>query len=150
MLCLLHFSHLEVFWQLCIKQTYQCHIFNRIFSFHVSVSLFSNSNNISLYLLWWSGVSDPGCFYCKKILTHWWSRWWLEFISSIYLRFFFWCGPFLKSLLNLSLFYLFIYLLPQGMCDLGSPTRDGTHILCPGRQSSNHWSGREVPEVKYF
>ena len=35
-------------------------------------------------------------------------------------------GPFLKSLLNLLQYYLFYILLfwPQGMWDLGSPTRD--------------------------
>ena len=34
------------------------------------------------------------------------------------------------------------------MWDLSSPTKDQTHIPCIGRQSLNHWTSREVPEVK--
>ena len=35
--------------------------------------------------------------------------------------------------------------LPQGMWDLSSLARDGTHILCLERQILNHWTTREVP-----
>ena len=31
------------------------------------------------------------------------------------------------------------------MWDLSSPTRDGAHIPCIGRQILNHWTTREVP-----
>ena len=34
--------------------------------------------------------------------------------------------------------------LPQGMCDLSSPTRDHTHMPCIGRQTPNHGPTREV------
>ena len=35
--------------------------------------------------------------------------------------------------------------LPHGMFDLGSQTRDRTHIPCFGRQVLNPWTSREVP-----
>ena len=66
---------------------------------------------------------------------------------GIYLKIFFWCGPFLKSLLNL-LQYCFCFMLwffgHWGMWDLSSPTRDWTHTPCIGRQTLNHWTAREV------
>ena len=33
------------------------------------------------------------------------------------------------------------------MWDRGSPTRDGTHVPCVGRQILNHW--REVPQLLF-
>ena len=53
------------------------------------------------------------------------------FFSKI---FFFWCGPFLKSILNfvtvLLMFYALVF-LQWGMCDLSSPTRDQTCTHTP-------------------
>ena len=55
------------------------------------------------------------------------------------------------SLLNLSQRCLcFGFFGPRGMWDLISPTRDGTHIPCIGRQSLNHWTAREVPTSWYL
>lgn len=39
------FLQIEVLWQHCVEQVYwQCHFFNSICSFHVSVSYFGNPN----------------------------------------------------------------------------------------------------------
>ena len=70
----------------------------------------------------------------------------------LFLKFFFFsCGPFLKSLLNL-LQYCFCFMFwffgcdwPRGVQNLSSPTRDWTHTPCIGRQSLNHWTVREIP-----
>ena len=35
--------------------------------------------------------------------------------------------------------------LPHGMWDLGSLTRDWTHVPCIAKQILNHWTMREVP-----
>ena len=66
---------------------------------------------------------------------------------------FFWCGPFLTSLLNLLQYCFFFYVLvfwPRGMWDLSSPTRDQTLTPCIGRRSLNHWTAREVPTPLIF
>ena len=34
---------------------------------------------------------------------------------------------------------MFWFFWPQGMWDLGSPTKDRIHNFCPGRQSLDHW-----------
>ena len=58
----------------------------------------------------------------------------------------FWCGPFLKSLLNLSQFCFYVLTFwPWDMWDLSSPTRDHTCNPCIGRWSLDHWTTREVP-----
>ena len=62
-------------------------------------------------------------------------------------KFFFWCGPFLKSIefvTTLLLFYVLVFWL-RGVWDLSSLTRDRTHTPCIGRQSLSHWTSREVP-----
>ena len=67
--------------------------------------------------------------------------------TFFFLRFF-WCGPFLKSLLNLLQYcfcFMFWFFWPQGMWDLSSLTGDQTRIPCIGRRSLNHWTTREVP-----
>ena len=61
--------------------------------------------------------------------------------------FFFWCRPFLKSLLNLFHIASVVYVLvfwPQGMWDLSHPIRDQTHTSCIGRQSLNDWTTRDI------
>ena len=70
----------------------------------------------------------------------------------LFLKFFFFsCGPFLKSLLNLLqyclcfMFWFFGCDWPRGVQNLSSPTRDWTHTPCIGRQSLNHWTVREIP-----
>ena len=62
----------------------------------------------------------------------------------------FWCGPFLKSLLNLllNLLLLLFFVLvfwPRGMWDLSALTKDWTRTPWIGRLSLNHWTTREVP-----
>ena len=62
--------------------------------------------------------------------------------------FFFWCGPFLKSLLILLQYFIFFNVLvfwPLGMWHLSSLTKDWNCPPCTGRQSLNHWTAREVP-----
>ena len=70
------------------------------------------------------------------------------FIINVSNFFFFWCGPFLNSLLNL-LQYCFCFMFSvfwlRGMWDLNSLTRDQTCTPCIGRQGLNHWTTREVP-----
>ena len=52
----------------------------------------------------------------------------------------------MNLLATLLLFYVLVF-WPQGMWDLGSLTRDGTHTPCIGRRSLNHWTTREVPVI---
>ena len=64
-----------------------------------------------------------------------------------FLRFFFWHGPFFKSLLNLLqyCFYFFMFwFFDHDMWDLSSLSRDQTRNPCNGRQSLNHWTTRAV------
>ena len=42
--------------------------------------------------------------------------------------------------------YFFFLTMLHCIWDLSSLTRDGTHTLCTGKQSLNHWIAREVPE----
>ena len=94
----------------------------------------------------------------QRVSTHLFS----QFISSIYpvalspqSFFFFWHGPFLKSLLNL-LQYCFcfmcwqVFFWPGSMWDLSSPTRDQTCTPCIERWSLNHWTTREIPKSIVF
>ena len=37
---------------------------------------------------------------------------------------------------------------PHGMWDIGSQTRDGTHVPCIGKQILNHRTTREVPYIR--
>ena len=65
-----------------------------------------------------------------------------EFGRHLWLPIFFmifWCEPFLKSLLNLLLYFFCFGFWPQGTWDLSFPTRDQTCTPCMGRQSLNHW-----------
>ena len=54
------------------------------------------------------------------------------------------CGPFLKSLLNLLQYCLFLFMswFLRGMWDLSSPTRDRTLTPGTGKCSKTHWTGR--------
>ena len=70
----------------------------------------------------------------------------LSSLKFFFLRFF-WCGPFLKSLQNFlqwCFYFMFWFLWPWGMWDLGSLTRDQTHAPCIERWSFNHWVTRDV------
>ena len=85
-------------WHPCIRQVYGHHFFNSICSLPFSGSHFGNSCNISnfiiiiiiitLYLLWWSVISDLWCYKGKKIymnrkiMTHWSLRWWQAFLRK--------------------------------------------------------------------
>ena len=65
---------------------------------------------------------------------------------------FFWCGPFLKSLLNL-LQYCFLFLFwfwGHETWDPSSPNSDQTCIPFNRRQSLNHWTTREVPAYNTY
>ena len=62
----------------------------------------------------------------------------LAFSFWIFKRFF-WCGPFLKTLLNF-LQYFFCFML---FFFFSSPTKDWTVNLCIGRWTLNHWTARK-------
>ena len=86
-------------------------------------------------------------------------------LNHFFKDFFFWCGPFLKSLLNLlqydfcfmflflcfgsDLFYVFVS-WPRGVRDPSIQTRDQTHTPRSGRQSLNHGITQEVPWGSIF
>ena len=71
--------------------------------------------------------------------------------ASLFFFFFFrsfWCGPCLKSSLNLLQYcfcFMFWFFWPLGMWDLSSPTRDQTQALRIEKWGLNHWTTREVP-----
>ena len=74
--------------------------------------------------------------------------------KNFFSRLFFWCGPFLKPLLNL-LNYCFCFmswfLWSRGMWNLSSPTGDQTRTPYIGRWSLNHWKpGKSCRMVKFF
>ena len=79
------------------------------------------------------------------LLSHW-----FLIKNTFFLKDFFWCGPFLKSLLNLlqdCLFYVLVYCL-QGMWGLSSLSRDQTCTpVLEGRL--NPWTTREVPWISF-
>jgi len=75
---------------------------------------------------------------------------WHAFLSGFWFFFFFWCGPFLKSLLNLLQYcfcIMFSFFWPQGMWNLSCPIKDQTYTPCIGRRSLYHWTAREAPWV---
>ena len=75
-----------------------------------------------------------------------------KYCFVLFLRFFFfWCGPFLKSLFDFVTILLLASVLafwPPGMCNLSSLIRDGTCAACTG--SLNHLTSREVPTSQIF
>ena len=69
---------------------------------------------------------------------------------------YFWVSFFLiwtilkKFLMNLLQHcFCFMVFWPRGMWDLGSLTRDPTHMPCTGRQSLNHWTTRKIPTYNF-
>ena len=67
-----------------------------------------------------------------------------SYIPSYFLKDFFWCGPFLKSLLNLLQFITCFKawsLWPSQLPDQGS----NSYPFCTGRWNFNHWNTRQVP-----
>ena len=53
------------------------------FSHFISLSNFGNSLDISnIFIITFVMLSDPWCYYCKKITTCWRLRWWLAFFSN--------------------------------------------------------------------
>ena len=74
-----------------------------------------------------------------------WSRFLFFFFFSFLMRTIF--EVFVEFVTILVLFHIVIF-WPQGMWDLGSPSRDGTWTPCIGRRSLNHWTTRDVPVVQ--
>ena len=98
----------------------------------------------------WVSTKVPGCWRLPPSCH-------LVSNSFFFLRFVFWCGPFLKSSLNLLqycfhftflFFFLFFFGL-WGMWDLSSLTRNRTHTPCIGRWNLNHWTTRELPHTPF-
>ena len=72
----------------------------------------------------------------------------LNWLIISFLRNIFWCGPFLKSLWNLSqhcFCFMFCFFWLWGMLDLSSPTRNQICTPCIERGSPNHGTAGEVP-----
>ena len=65
-------------------------------------------------------------------------------------KFFFLCGPFLKSLLHLLQYCFCFGSLAGDLCNLSFLTRDKTCSPCIGRQGLNFWTAREVPLLLFF
>lgn len=40
--------------------------------------------------------------------------------------------------------FFFMFCFDQEACGVSSPTRDGTHTPCAGRQSFSYWTARKV------
>ena len=73
------------------------------------------------------------------------------FLSSFF--FFFRCGPFFKTLLDLLQYYfcvMFQFFWLWGMWIFSSPTRDQTHTPWVRRWGLHHWTSREVPGDLHF
>ena len=67
--------------------------------------------------------------------------------ALFFLMIFLYVNHFLEIFIEVATMLLPLYVfLSQGMWNLSSLTRDGTHTLCTGKQSLNHWIAREVPE----
>ena len=67
-----------------------------------------------------------------------------SYIPSYFLKDFFWCGPFLKSLLNLLQFITCFKawnFWPSQLPHQGS----NSYPFCTGRWNFNHWNTRQVP-----
>ena len=125
-------------------------------SVFLSIGVFSNESVLRIrWLKYWSfGFSiSPSNEYSGLISFR---VDWLDLLSvrgtlkSLFQHYSFWCGPFLKSLLDLwqhcfwffcGVFFFFFFF---GMCNLSSLTRDQTHTPCIGWQSLNSWTIREV------
>ena len=75
----------------------------------------------------------------------------LSLILGFFLRFFFfWCGPFLKFLLNVwqySFCFVFWFFGYKAWGNLSAPRRDWTCSLCIRKGSLNHGTTREVPKL---
>ena len=73
--------------------------------------------------------------------------------KTIFLKFIFLISTVFKVFIEfvtiLFLFYVLVFWL-QGMCDLGSLTKDQTCTLCIGRRSLNHWTTREVSSILFL
>ena len=73
----------------------------------------------------------------------------------------FWCGPFLKPLLNLLqycfcfmfslslLLSLFFFFLVCKACGILAPWSGISHTPCIGRWSLKHWTAREISECRH-
>ena len=102
-------------------------------------------------ILEWVAISSSKGSSWPRDRTH------ISCVSCIAGRFFFttqtsgkpkiWCGPFLKSLLNLlqCCFCFMLWFFGHKACGLG--TRDQSSIPCIEKQSLNHWTTRQVPSI---
>ena len=77
---------------------------------------------------------------------------WLDH-CLFFLSFVFWCGLFLKSLLNLLQYcfcFMFWFLWSRGMWDLSCPAKDQTQMPCIGRWSLKQWNTKEDSDHCFF
>ena len=66
-------------------------------------------------------------------------------VIILFFKIFFWCGLFLKSILNFLQHCLCFIFWPWGVWDLSSLTRHWTLNPYIERWSLNHWTTKEVP-----
>ena len=80
------------------------------------------------------------------------TAWYLILFKNLFFFFFLtWTifKVFIKFVKILFLFYVLVFCL-QGMSDLSSPTKDGTHTLWRGRLSLNHCTTKGSPYGNHF
>ena len=73
-------------WASLLAPFFQQHLFTLwtdVFQCHILVIL-ASLQTFSLYLLWWSVISDLWCCYCNRITTHWRLWWWLAILAIKY------------------------------------------------------------------
>ena len=74
-------------------------------------------------------------------------------VLNVLLDFYFFDVDHFQIFIEFVTLLLLLYVLsfwPQGMWDLGSPVKVGTHITCTGRSSLNHWTARDIPSIHSF
>ena len=105
----------------------------------------------------------PGQLHCQLFTCNSSAKVFKTVLFHFLKRFVLWCGPSLKSLLNLwwgyfdfmlsGLFFVWFglgFFWHWHMWDLSSLTGDQTLTPCTGGQSLNHWTTREVPKTVLF
>ena len=116
---------------------WRCHSLNLTVSISPSLRLYystvcsfsSRSLQVSFIL------SSPGWLICWSIAS----------TPFFFLFNIFWCGPFLKALLNLLQYCSVLFFWWWGMWNLNSLARGQTYTPWTGRQQFSHWITSKLP-----
>ena len=77
------------------------------------------------------------------------STFWIRFCSKK--KIYFWCGPFLKSLLICyNIVFVSWVFWPWGMWVLSSPSRNRIQTPCVRSWSPSHWTTRDVMQTRFW